>query len=72
MKGNLLARVARLETELQQQRAMPTRWHRFIQEIGEAEATARSRYEQEARLEIDPADLIIVRRIVDTPDWRTA
>ncbi len=70
MKGNLLARVERLET--QQQQGIAARSHRIIQHIGETAAMARGRYEREAGLEIDPADLVILRVIVGPSEGMAA
>lgn len=69
MKRNLEARIERLEANSPEAIG---RAHQIIQRAGETAESARKRYEHEARIEIDPEDLVILRRIVAAPAWRPA
>lgn len=69
MKRNLEARIERLEAECP---VVIGRAHRIIQQEGETADIARTRYEQEAGIEIAPEDLVILRVIVAAPAWGPA
>lgn len=70
MKGNLLSRVDLLEA--QQRGSASRRCHRILQQARASEAMARERYQRDFGIEIDPADLVILRVIVGPSEGMAA